>query len=101
MADCFIRDDCSIRVYRSISYTRVQKSGQAIAGLPGANKFFFGQTFNLEKFSFIWIIKYHYYGNVHPSSLSVNVHIPHENWKSFWATSHGIQLMTNGRKRQQ
>ena len=33
MAYCFIRDDRSIRVYRSISYTRVQKSGQAIAGL--------------------------------------------------------------------
>ena len=29
MADCFIRDDCSIRVYRSVSY-------QAIAGLAGA-----------------------------------------------------------------
>ena len=36
MADCFIRDDCSIRVYRSVSYTRVQKSDQAIAGLAGA-----------------------------------------------------------------
>ena len=36
MADCIIRDDCSIRKYRSVSYTRVQKSGQAIAGLPGA-----------------------------------------------------------------
>ena len=32
MADCFIRDDCSIRVYRSVSYTRVQQSDQAIAG---------------------------------------------------------------------
>ena len=31
MADCIIRDDCSIRVYRSVSYTT-----QAIAGLPGA-----------------------------------------------------------------
>ena len=36
VADCLIRDDCSIRVYRSIKYTRVQKSGQAIARLPGA-----------------------------------------------------------------
>ena len=36
MADCIIRDDCSIRVYRSVSYTRVQKSDQAIAGLAGA-----------------------------------------------------------------
>ena len=36
MADCIIRDDFSIRKYRSVSYTRVQKSGQAIAGLPGA-----------------------------------------------------------------
>ena len=34
MADCF-RDDCSIRVYRSVSYTRMQKSGQTIAGLAG------------------------------------------------------------------
>ena len=32
MADCFIRDDCSNRVYRSVSYTRVQQSDQAIAG---------------------------------------------------------------------
>ena len=31
MSDCFIRDDCFIRVYRSVSYTRVQKSGEAIA----------------------------------------------------------------------
>ena len=30
------RDDCSIRVYRSVSYTRVQKSDQAIAALAGA-----------------------------------------------------------------
>ena len=36
MADCIIRDDCSIRKYQSVSYTRVQKSGQAIAGLPKA-----------------------------------------------------------------
>ena len=36
MADCFIRGDCSIRVYRSVSYTRVQKSDQAIAELAGA-----------------------------------------------------------------
>ena len=36
MADCFIRDDFSIRVYRFVSYTRMQKSGQAIAGLAGA-----------------------------------------------------------------
>ena len=35
MADCFIRDDCSIRVYRSVSYTRVKKWYKAIAGLPG------------------------------------------------------------------
>ena len=36
MADCFIKDDFSIRVYpvdQLVSYTRVQKSGQAIAGL--------------------------------------------------------------------
>ena len=33
MADCFIKDDCSIRVYRSVSYTRVQKSDQAIIRL--------------------------------------------------------------------
>ena len=36
MADCVIRDDCSIRVYRSFSYTRMQKNGKAIAGLAGA-----------------------------------------------------------------
>ena len=38
MADCFIRDDCSFRVYQSVSYTRLQKSGQTIyiAGLAGA-----------------------------------------------------------------
>ena len=36
MTDCNIRDDCSIRVYRSVSYTRVQKSDQVIAGLAGA-----------------------------------------------------------------
>ena len=36
MADCYNKDDCSIRVYRSVSYTRVQKSGQAIAGLAEA-----------------------------------------------------------------
>ena len=36
MADCFIRDDPSIRVYRSVSYTRVQKNDQAIARLAGA-----------------------------------------------------------------
>ena len=30
MADCFIR------VYQSVSYARVQKSGQAIARLAGA-----------------------------------------------------------------
>ena len=37
MADCFIRDDCSIRVYRSVSYTRVQKLVRLyIAGLAGA-----------------------------------------------------------------
>ena len=36
MADCFITDDCSNRVYRSVSYTRVQQSDQAIAGLAGA-----------------------------------------------------------------
>ena len=36
MYGCVIRDDCSIRVYRSVSNIGVQKSGQAIAGLPGA-----------------------------------------------------------------
>ena len=36
MADRFIRDDCSIRLYPSVSHTRVQKSDQAIAGLAGA-----------------------------------------------------------------
>ena len=36
MAYSFIRYDCSIRVYRSVSYTRVQKSSQAIAALAGA-----------------------------------------------------------------
>ena len=30
MADCFIKDDCSIRIYQSVIYMRVQKSGQAI-----------------------------------------------------------------------
>ena len=35
MADCFITDDCSNRVYRSVSYTRVQQSDQAIAGAAG------------------------------------------------------------------
>ena len=32
MADCFIGDDCSIRVYRSVSYAR---GDQAIPGLAG------------------------------------------------------------------
>ena len=57
MADCFIRDDCSIRVYRSVSYTRVQKSDQAIAG---AGEYFFGRGFNFEIFLnsiFLWIIR--------------------------------------------
>ena len=31
MADCIIKYDCSIRIYQSVIYTRVQKSGQAIA----------------------------------------------------------------------
>ena len=30
MADCFIEDDCSIRIHQSVIYTRVQKSGRAI-----------------------------------------------------------------------
>ena len=30
MADCFIEDDFSIRIYRSVIYMRVQKSGRAI-----------------------------------------------------------------------
>ena len=36
MADCFIRDDCSFRVYPSVCYTRVQKSDQGIAELARA-----------------------------------------------------------------
>ena len=37
MADCFIRDDCSIRVYRSVNYIyKGAKKCQAIAELGGA-----------------------------------------------------------------
>ena len=36
MADCLIRDDCFIRVYGSVTCTRVQKSGQALPGLAVA-----------------------------------------------------------------
>ena len=32
MHGCFIKDDCSIRIYRSAIYTRGAKSDQAIAG---------------------------------------------------------------------